>query len=116
MPSPDALPVAVQPAGEAATAEMVHSNNGAGEEEGDPGHDDVSAEPSTTFLQLPPMERPEDRLQEVATNDTAAFFICVIVTRYFFCVLSSFSGRYRPVCWAETTFDFLCLMLNLCVL
>lgn len=73
MPSPDALPVAVQPAGEAATAEMVHTDNGAGEEEGDPGHDDVSAEPSTAFLQLPPVERPEDRLQEVATNDMAAF-------------------------------------------
>lgn len=102
MPSPDALPVAVQPAGEAATAEMVHTNNRAGEEEGDPGHDDVSAEPSTPFLQLPPMERPEDRLQEVVTNDTAAFFICVIITRYIFCVLSSF---FWQVCWAETTFE-----------
>lgn len=73
LPPPDAFPVAVQPAGEAATAEMVHASSRAGEEEGDPGHDHVSVGPSVTFLQLPRVERPEDRLQEVATRDTAAF-------------------------------------------
>lgn len=62
---PDAIPVAVQPAGEAALAEMVHAANGAGEEEGDPGHDDAGAGPSAAFLQLPPVEGSEDRLQEV---------------------------------------------------
>ena len=52
---------------------MVHTNNRPGEEEGDPGHADVSVGPSTAFLQLPPMERPQDRLQEVATRDTDGF-------------------------------------------
>lgn len=70
LPFPDAVSVAVQPAGEAATAEMVHTDKWAGEEEGDTGHDSVSASPSTTFLQLPPVERPEDCLQEVVTKDT----------------------------------------------
>lgn len=64
-PSPDAIPVAVQPTGEAAVAEMVYATNRAGEEEGDPGHDDAGAGPSTAFLQLPPVEGHEDRLQEV---------------------------------------------------
>lgn len=73
-PSPDALPVAVQPTGEAAIAEMVHANIGAGEEEGDPRHDDVGAGPSTALLQLPPVERPEDRLQEVDRWAEAADF------------------------------------------
>lgn len=63
--SPDAIPVAVQPAGQAAAAEMVHATNGAGEEEGDPGHDDAGAGPSAALLQLPPVEGHEDRLQEV---------------------------------------------------
>lgn len=63
--SPDAIPVAVQPAGQAAAAEMVHGTNGAGEEEGDPGHDDAGAGPSAALLQLPPVEGHEDRLQEV---------------------------------------------------
>lgn len=63
--SPDALPVAVQPAGEAAAAEMVHAGDRPGEEEGDPGHDVGSVGPSATFLQLPPLEGPQDRLQKV---------------------------------------------------
>lgn len=63
--SPDTIPVAVQPAGEAAPAEMVHAANGAGEEEGDPGHDDAGGGPSAAFLQLSPVEGSEDRLQEV---------------------------------------------------
>lgn len=57
---------------------MVHTDNRPGEEEGDPGHDDISVGPSTTYLQLPPMERPQDRLQEVVTRDTAAFFSFVL--------------------------------------
>lgn len=65
LPSPDAIPVAVQPSGEAAVAEMVYATNRAGEEEGDPGHDHAGAGPSTAFLQLPPVEGHEDRLQEV---------------------------------------------------
>lgn len=57
---------------------MVHTDNRPGEEEGDPGHDDISVGPSTTYLQLPPVERPQDRLQEVVTRDTAAFFSFVL--------------------------------------
>lgn len=57
---------------------MVHTDNRPGEKEGDPGHDDISVGPSTTYLQLPPMERPQDRLQEVVTRDTAAFFSFVL--------------------------------------
>lgn len=72
LPSTDALSVAVQPAGEAAAAEMVHTNNRAREEEGDPGHDDVGVGPSATLLQLHPMEGPQDCLQEVLTRDTVA--------------------------------------------
>lgn len=92
LPSPDALPVAVQPAGEAAAAEMVHAIHRPGEEEGGPGHDDVSVGPSTAFLQLPPMEGPQDRLQEVPTRDTAAFFhLCynyeLIFCSYVICIL-----------------------------
>lgn len=59
---------------------MVHAIHGPGEEKGDPGHDNVSVGPSTTFLQLPPMEGPQDRLQEVPTRDAVAFFICVTIT------------------------------------
>lgn len=61
----DAIPAAVQPAGEAALAEMVHAASRAGEEEGDPGHDDPGAGPPAAFLQLSPVEGSEDRLQEV---------------------------------------------------
>lgn len=76
LPSTDALSVAVQPAGEAAAAEMVCTNNRAGEEEGDPGHGDVGVGPSATLLQLPPMEGPQDCLQEVLTRDTVALDLC----------------------------------------
>lgn len=69
----DAFPVAVQSAGEATTAEMVHTTGRPGEEEGDPRHDAVSAGSSTAFLQLPPMDGPQDCLQEVPTTDTAVF-------------------------------------------
>lgn len=75
LPSPDAVPVAVQPAGETTAAEMVYTVNRPGEEEGDPGCVDVSAGPPTTFLQLPPVERPENRLQKVATENTTAFHL-----------------------------------------
>lgn len=83
-PSPDALPVAVQSTGEAAIAEMVHANTGAGEEEGDPRHVDVGAGPSTALLQLPPVERPEDRLQEVdhwaeAADFSSSFFTSALL-------------------------------------
>lgn len=64
-PSPDAVPAAVQPPGEAAAAEVVHAADGAGEEEGDPGHDHAGAGPSASLLQLPAVEGPEDRLPEV---------------------------------------------------
>lgn len=68
--SSDTLPAAVQSAGEAAPAEMVHAAGGPGEEESDPGHDDVGACSSAAYLQLPPMEGPQDCLQEVAIKDT----------------------------------------------
>ena len=83
LPSPDALSVAVQPAGEAAAAEMVRTNNRAGEEEGDPGHDDVGVGPSATLLQLPPVEGPQDCLQEVLTRDAAALDLCCIYKIFF---------------------------------
>lgn len=70
------FPVAVESAGEAATAEMVHTIIRPGEEEGDPRHDVVSVGPSTTFLQLPPMEGSQDCLQEVPKRDTAVFLFC----------------------------------------
>lgn len=61
----DPLPVAVQSAGEAAVAEVVHTPIRARKEEGDPGHDSDGVGPSTTHLQLPAVEGPEDCLQEV---------------------------------------------------
>lgn len=57
-PSSDTLPVAVQPAGEAAAAEMVHADVRAGEKEGDPRHDDAGAAQASALLQLPAVERP----------------------------------------------------------
>lgn len=82
---PDALLVAVQSAGETATAEMVHAVNGPGEEEGYPGHDDDGVGPSTTFLQLPPMEGPQDSLQKVAARDTTALsFLLSLPVRFCF--------------------------------
>lgn len=71
----DALPVAVQPAGEAATAKMVHATNRAGEEKGDPGHDDDGVGSSAALLQLSPVEGPQDRLQEVARGVEAARWV-----------------------------------------
>lgn len=64
---------------------MVHTSNGTGEEEGDPGHDDVSVGPRAAFLQLPPVEGPQDRLQEVPTRDKLVFSE--------FCHQRSFPGR-----------------------
>lgn len=60
---------------------MVHTVNRAGEEEGDPRHDDVSVGPSTTFQQLPPMEGPQDCLQEVAARDTTALSFLFLSVR-----------------------------------
>lgn len=53
---------------------MVHADIRAREEEGDPGHVDAGAGPLATFLQLPPVERPEDCLQKVARKETSAFY------------------------------------------
>lgn len=66
--SSDALPAAIQPAGEAAAAEMVHADGRAGEKEGDPRHDDAGAAQAGPLLQLPAVERPKNRLQEVPTE------------------------------------------------
>lgn len=67
---------------------MVHAHNGAGEEEGDPGHDDISSSSHTAVLQLHPVERHEDRLQEVTGEDPAFFFNAVLLqnTLFVFCV------------------------------
>lgn len=46
----DALPVALQSAGEAAPTEMVHTNDWQREEEGDPGHDDDGFGPASANL------------------------------------------------------------------
>lgn len=67
LPSPDALPVAVQPAGEASAAEMVHAANGPREEQGHPGCDGVGVGTSPSLLQLPPLEGHQGGLQEVTT-------------------------------------------------
>lgn len=56
----DSLLVAVQQAGKATSAKVVHANNRSGEEEGDPGHDDDGLGPSVALVQLPAMERPQD--------------------------------------------------------
>lgn len=58
---------------------MVHTINRPGEEEGYPGHDAVSVGSSTTFLQLPPMEGPQDCLQEVPTRHTAVVPFCYVL-------------------------------------
>ena len=58
----DAFHAAVQPAGEAAAAEVVHSHSWAGQEEDGQGADADSAGPQTKDVQLPRMERPQDCL------------------------------------------------------
>lgn len=73
LPSADAFPAAVQSAGEAAASEMVCTYIGPREEEGDSGHDDVGIVTSSAYLQLPPVEGPQDHLQEVASKDTRTF-------------------------------------------
>lgn len=50
---------------------MVQADDRAGEEEGDQRHDDDGASTSAALLQLPPVEGPENCLQEVL-NPTAA--------------------------------------------
>lgn len=45
-----ALPAALQSPGEAASAEVVHANDGAGEEEDHPGHDHHGVSTATTLL------------------------------------------------------------------
>ena len=65
-PSSDALPVALQSPGKAAAAEVVCDHSGAREEEGHPRYDLHGAGTEATLLQLPPLERPEDCLQEVS--------------------------------------------------
>lgn len=89
MTSSDAVPVAVQSPGETTAAEVVYTDDRAGEEEGGPRYVDVSAGPPATLLQLPPLERHENRLQKVATENTAAsrltlefrdvFFLCFVI-------------------------------------
>lgn len=64
----DALPAAVQPTGKATAAEMVHDVHRQRKEEGDSGHDDAGTGPTSTFLQLPPVEGSEDCLQKVHTE------------------------------------------------
>lgn len=58
----DAFHAAVQPAGEAAVAEMVHSHSWAGQKEDGQGTDADSARSKTKDVQLPRMEGPEDCL------------------------------------------------------
>lgn len=62
---PDAVYAAVQPTGEAASAEVVRSSVGQGEEEDlqRPGPDNPGQEAQD--VQLPGVEGPKDRLQEV---------------------------------------------------
>lgn len=47
---------------------MVLADGRAGEKEGDPRHDDAGAAQACALLQLPAVERPKNRLQEVATE------------------------------------------------
>ena len=66
--SPDAVHAAVQPAGQAAPAEVVHGHGGAGQEEDGAGADAGGAGPQAQDVQLPRVEGPEDRLQEVGVS------------------------------------------------
>lgn len=58
----DAVHAAVQPAGEAAAAEVVHSNSWAWQEEDGQGADADSACPQTKDVQFSRMEGPQDCL------------------------------------------------------
>lgn len=58
----DAFHAAVQPAGEAAPAEVVHSHSWARQKEDGQGADADSACPQTKDVQLPWMEGPQDCL------------------------------------------------------
>jgi len=80
---------------------MVHALIGKREKEGDPGHDDVSVGPSTTYLQLFPMERPQNRLQEVAAENTEVFCHmrwspCVHAFKYFKFLAKAFTELVSP--------------------
>lgn len=61
----DALPAALQPPGETASAEVVHPDVRAREEEDRQGHDLHGVGTTAALLQLPALERLEDCLQEV---------------------------------------------------
>lgn len=61
----DAIPAAVQSPGQTPSAEMVHAHVGSREEEDHQGDDHHGVGAAATYLQLPPMERSEDYLQEV---------------------------------------------------
>lgn len=62
----DALPAALQPPRETASAEVVHPDVRAREEEDHQGHDLHGVGTTAALLQLPALERLEDCLQEVS--------------------------------------------------
>ena len=64
----DALPAALQSPGEAASAEVVHTHPGAGEEEDHQGHDCHGAGTETQNMQLPALDGLEGCLQEVSIS------------------------------------------------
>jgi len=63
---PDAFHAAVQPAGQAASPEVVHGHGGAGQEEDGPRAHAGGAGPQAQDVQLPGVAGPEDRLQTVS--------------------------------------------------
>lgn len=67
---------------------MVHADGRAGEKEGDPRHDDAGAAQAAALLQLPAVERPKNRLQEVATERLQP--ICLIFFLLPFSYISQF--------------------------
>lgn len=78
---------------------MVQADVRAGEEEGDPRHDDAGAAPAATLLQLPPVERHEDRLQEVATERRQPFWLILFSFSLHFWILVT--GLYISTCAAS---------------
>lgn len=109
----DALPVALQPAGKAATSEVVYATCGTGEKKSGPWHDPNGVGPPTSLLQLPALEGPENCLQEVpkplvfAMTNGALFSarqLTAVLEAYSSAPYVSVVGIFQDLLWiAETT-------------
>jgi len=78
----DALSAAVQPSGEAPTAEMVHGSQRSGQEEDHTWRHTNGAGSTPEGLQLPAVEGSEDRLQEVRGHllISCSFFVITMLS------------------------------------